>query len=96
MPNIATEFKLWEKSPDPGAWLLYGARYSAEQLTLKQQQIIDILESRVLFQDDEASIVIQTLDKSELDQSTLALIEELSCINEAIDLHANQADMAGK
>lgn len=96
MQNIATEFKLWESSRDPGAWVLYGARYSAEQLRLKQEQVIGILEGRVVFQDTGDAIGVKSIDGSLVEPSTLALLEELACINEALDLHANQPDIAGR
>lgn len=52
MSEAAREFKLWENSPDPGAWVLYGTRYSTEQLSLKQKQLIAVLEERVVFRDE--------------------------------------------
>lgn len=96
MQNIATEFKLWESSRDPGAWVLYGARYSAEQLRLKQEQVISILEGRVIFRDVGDAIAIQNIGGGTPEPSTLALIEELSCINEALDFHTNQPGMTGQ
>lgn len=96
MQNIATEFKLWESSPDQGAWVLYGARYSVEQLRLKQEQVIHVLEGRVIFHDDGDAIGIQNIGGGTPEPSTLALIEELACINEALDFHTNQPGMTGR
>lgn len=96
MSEAAREFKLWENSPDPGAWVLYGTRYSTEQLSLKQKQLIAVLEERVVFRDEWDSIWISRKEGVPVESSTMFLLEELACVNEAIDLHANQPDLAGK
>lgn len=96
MKNIATEFKLWDLNPDPWAWILYGTRYTEDQLRLKQQQVILVLEGRVIFEDTWNNIIAKSIDMNPYEQTTLVLIEELACINESLDLHANQPDIAGK
>lgn len=96
MSEVAKEFRLWEDSPDSGAWVLYGTRYSAEQLWLKQAQLIAILDERVIFHDVDDSVVVEQRWWWVPIQSNLMLLEELASVNEALDFHANQGDIAGK
>jgi hypothetical protein len=95
MSEAAKEFRLYENNPDQGSWVLYGTRYSAEQLWLKQAQLIAILDERVIFHDIGDAIAVEQKWGEERDQSTLLLLEELASVNEALDLHANQGDIAG-
>ena len=95
MSQIAKEFKLWENNPDPGAWVLYGARYSQEVLKARQDQIIGIIEKDMDFVDCEDGIHVSLKNGGDFNNRDTALIEELACVNEALNFHDAEPYMAG-
>lgn len=97
MSNLATQFSFWEHGKDQSAWLLYSARYTEEQLSLKQQQIIRILDTIVTFQDDEIEGIVATMqDWENLTENAELLLEELDILNEALAFHEQQPKLVWK
>ncbi len=96
MSSVATEFKLWDKSPDPWAWILYGTRYSQEVLEAKQAQMVAILEEIFEFQDRGEDIAVSPKEDGVLASREKLLLEELACINEALEFHKNRPHWAWK
>lgn len=95
MQNTATEFKLWDINPDQGAWVLYGARYTREQLVMKRDSLIAALEGRVVFTDVGETIQVRPTAQV-FSSGDKLLLEELACVNEALDFHTNVSDFAGR
>ena len=92
--NFGEEFKLWDNNPDSGAWITYGTRYTQEQLQCKQQQLLDMLDLDIIFEDSSEEISVKMKDGGKPPQRVLILLEELACVNEALSFHMNQSEFA--
>ncbi len=83
-------FNLGEANPDPGAGLLYSLRYGAERLRGHQNAGIKALRKiGVAFEDIGEGMVAArteiTSDDTSQTARVMALCEELSCLNEALE-----------
>ena len=61
MTELAMYLSFWEKGNDQSDWLLYSARYTQEQLSLKRKQVIRVLDAIVTFKDDEIEGIVATM-----------------------------------
>ena len=86
--SLEKEFNLGENNPDPGGGILYCMRCDSEHIEEHHAQVIKALKNMsITFKDDEASGGIAVIPENELtpdeEKRELALLEELSVINEA-------------
>lgn len=86
--SLEQQFNLAEANPDPGGGILYCMRYDREHIEEHHAQVIQALKRiGVTFKDDETSGGIAAVPENELtpdeEKTELALLEELSVINEA-------------
>lgn len=86
MDNLEKQFNLAENNPDQGGGILYSMRYSKDHIEEHHMQVVEALKRIGVTFKDEGERIAVTPEKElspEEQRRTLALLEELSVINEA-------------
>jgi hypothetical protein len=86
MENLEKQFNLGPANPDQGGGILYCMRYSSEHIEEHRAQVLAALKDIGLtFKDHKEGIAVEAQNtlSPEDEERTLALLEELSVINEA-------------
>ena len=88
MDSLEKQFNLAENNPDQGGGILYCIRYNREHIDEHHAQVVEALKHMgITFKDEEGGNGIAVNAENTLSQDeerrTLALLEELSVINEA-------------
>jgi len=88
--KLWSEFNLAKSNQDPGAGILYCLRYDANRLKGHQEQVVTALKSLGIKLDDlgDNNIVASFIEPNsivEKGERAYLLLEELSCLNEAIE-----------